>query len=122
MLGAVHDGQLVSTVTLLLDCPPNQPHRGEIAKMMTRLSHRGRGIGTALLRAAEDLAARHHRSLLVLDTAVHGQKHVEASLSQTEQLAVADTCPTLLCHRRNVLPGNIVLQQPRRRSFLQAAI
>ena len=37
--------------------------------MMTRLSHRGRGIGTALLQAAENLAVRHRRSLLVLDTA-----------------------------------------------------
>jgi GNAT superfamily N-acetyltransferase len=69
ILGAWDGSVLTGTVTLQLHCPPNQPHRGEIAKMMTRLSHRGRGIGTALLRAAEDLAVRHHRSLLVLDTA-----------------------------------------------------
>jgi ribosomal protein S18 acetylase RimI-like enzyme len=69
ILGAWDGSLLAGTVTLQLHCPPNQPHRGEIAKMMTRLSHRGRGIGTALLRAAEDLAVRHRRSLLVLDTA-----------------------------------------------------
>lgn len=67
--GAFDGEHLVGTVTLHLDCPPNQPHRGEIAKMMTRYSHRGRGIGTMLLRAAEDAARRHQRSLLVLDTA-----------------------------------------------------
>ena len=72
VLGA-HDGDtIVGTVTLLLDCPPNQPHRGEIAKMMTRVSHRGRGIASALLGEAERLAVAHGRTLLVLDTATDG--------------------------------------------------
>jgi hypothetical protein len=43
VLGALEGTLLVGTVTLLLNCPPNQPHRAEIAKMMTRVSHRGRG-------------------------------------------------------------------------------
>ena len=68
VLGAMEDGQLVSTVTLLLDCPPNQPHRGEIAKMMTRLSHRRRGIAQALMVEAERIAVEHGRWLLTLDT------------------------------------------------------
>ena len=72
VLGALDDAALVGTVTLLLDCPPNQPHRAEIAKMMTRISHRGRGIATALLRAAERLAVERARTLLVLDTASDG--------------------------------------------------
>ena len=53
ILGAFDGDVLAGTVTLLLDCPPNQPHRAEIAKMMTRLSHRCRGIATALMRTAE---------------------------------------------------------------------
>lgn len=69
VLGAWRGGSLVGTVTLLLDFPPNQPHRAEIGKMMTRPSQRGRGVATALLRAAEILAAANRRSLLVLDTA-----------------------------------------------------
>lgn len=72
VLGAFDDdagGALVATVTLLLDTPPNQPHRGEIAKMMTRPSHRGRGIAAQLMREAERLAVEHGRTLLVLDTA-----------------------------------------------------
>jgi ribosomal protein S18 acetylase RimI-like enzyme len=60
---------LIGTVTLLLDLPPNQPHRAEIAKMMTRVSHRHRGIATALLREAERMAIARGRWLLVLDTA-----------------------------------------------------
>jgi ribosomal protein S18 acetylase RimI-like enzyme len=70
VLGAFDGDELIGTVTLLLDLPPNQPHRAEIAKMMTRLSHRHRGVATALLRTAERLAIDRGRTLLVLDTAV----------------------------------------------------
>lgn len=72
ILGAWDGDVLAGTVTLLLDCPPNQPHRAEIAKMMTRLSHRGRGVATALMRAAEACAIERNRTLLVLDTATDG--------------------------------------------------
>src|SRR5215475_3780722 len=70
VLGAFDGDDLVATVTLLLNLPPNQPHRAEIAKMMTRVSHRHRGMASALMRAAETLAREHGRMLLVLDTAV----------------------------------------------------
>ncbi|UVK36310.1 GNAT family N-acetyltransferase [Mesorhizobium sp. AR10] len=69
VLGAWDGAVLVGTVTLLLDFPPNQPHRAEIAKLMTRVDHRGRGVATRLMRAAEDLAVEKGRTLLVLDTA-----------------------------------------------------
>ena len=69
VLGAFDGDTLIGTVTLLLDLPPNQPHRAEIAKMMTRVSHRHRGIATALLLEAERLALERGRWLLVLDTA-----------------------------------------------------
>ena len=69
VLGAFDGKQLIGTVTLLLNLPPNQPHRAEIAKMMTRVSHRHRGIATALLHEAERLALERGRWLLVLDTA-----------------------------------------------------
>lgn len=69
VLGAFDEDTLVGTVTLLLDCPPNQPHRGEIAKLMTCRDYRGRGVASSLIRAVETLAVEHRRSLLVLDTA-----------------------------------------------------
>jgi len=72
VLGAWDGEMIVGTVTVLLDCPPNQPHRAEIAKLMTRLSHRGQGIAVALMHAAEAMAIKNHRNLLVLDTAVDG--------------------------------------------------
>lgn len=70
VLGAFDGDGLVATGTLLLQFPPNQPHRAEIAKMMTKLSHRRRGIASALMRAAETMALERGRTLLVLDTAV----------------------------------------------------
>jgi ribosomal protein S18 acetylase RimI-like enzyme len=70
VLGAFDGKDLIATVTLLLNLPPNQPHRTEIAKMMTRLSHRGRGAARALMREAEAIAIARGRTLLVLDTAV----------------------------------------------------
>jgi ribosomal protein S18 acetylase RimI-like enzyme len=72
VLGAWDGEVLAGTVTLLLDCPPNQPHRAEIAKLMTRLSHRGGGVATALMRAAEGIAVERQRTILVLDTATDG--------------------------------------------------
>ncbi len=72
VLGAWAEGRLLGTVTLLLDTPPNQPHRGEIAKMMTRPQVRRRGVATALLAEVERLAQARGRTLLVLDTASDG--------------------------------------------------
>ena len=70
VLGAFDGESLIATVTLLLSLLPNQPHRAEIAKMMTRLSHRHRGIATQLMHSAEKMAIERDRTLLVLDTAV----------------------------------------------------
>jgi len=70
VFGAWDGDVLAGTVALLLDCPPNQPHRAEIAKMMTKISHRHRGIASALMHAAEQMAIERGRTLLVLDTAV----------------------------------------------------
>jgi ribosomal protein S18 acetylase RimI-like enzyme len=72
VLGAWDGEALVGTVTLLLDFPQNQPHRAEVAKLMTRSSHRGRGIATTLMASVEAIAVRRGRTLLVLDTAVDG--------------------------------------------------
>ncbi|NGM23654.1 GNAT family N-acetyltransferase [Roseomonas stagni] len=69
---AEEGGAVLGTVQLLLGMPENQPHRGEIAKMLVRRAARGRGLGTALMRAAEALARQEGRTLLVLDTAEGG--------------------------------------------------
>jgi GNAT superfamily N-acetyltransferase len=61
-------GRIVGTVQLLLDLPENQPHRAEIAKMLVHRSARRRGLGEALMRAAECYAQQLGRDLLTLDT------------------------------------------------------
>jgi ribosomal protein S18 acetylase RimI-like enzyme len=69
VLGAYEDGRLVASVTLDLTCPPNQPHRADIAKLMTRVAARGRGYARALMVEAERVAVERGRTLLTLDTA-----------------------------------------------------
>jgi GNAT superfamily N-acetyltransferase len=48
--------------------PENQPHRGDIAKMLVHRESRRRGVGAALLAAAEHSALSAGKTLLVLDT------------------------------------------------------
>jgi GNAT superfamily N-acetyltransferase len=69
LFAAVDAGGIVGTVQLILDLPENQPHRADIAKMLVHRRARRRGIGAALMRAAEDGARAAGRTLLVLDTA-----------------------------------------------------
>ena len=62
-------GAIVGTVQVLLDQPENQPHRGDLAKMLVHRRARRRGVGAALLAAAEHRALSAGKTLLVLDTA-----------------------------------------------------
>jgi GNAT superfamily N-acetyltransferase len=61
-------GAIVGTVQVLWARPENQPHRGDLAKMLVHRRARGRGVGTALLATAERAAREAGRTLLVLDT------------------------------------------------------
>ena len=63
------DGTIVGTATVILAQPENQPHRGDLAKMIVHRRARRRGIGAALLAAAERSALGAGKTLLVLDTA-----------------------------------------------------
>jgi GNAT superfamily N-acetyltransferase len=57
------------TVQLILDQPENQPHRGDLAKMLVHRRARRQGLGAALMHAAEATARECGKTLLVLDTA-----------------------------------------------------
>ncbi|WID94618.1 GNAT family N-acetyltransferase [Bosea vestrisii] len=59
---------IVGTAQLHPTAKPNQPHRAEIAKVLVHSRARRRGIGEALMRAAEAAALALGRDLLVLDT------------------------------------------------------
>jgi GNAT superfamily N-acetyltransferase len=62
-------GTIVGTAQVILAQPENQPHRGDLAKMLVHRRARRRGIGEALLVAAERSAVEAGKTLLVLDTA-----------------------------------------------------
>jgi len=62
-------GAIIGTVQIILSQPENQPHRGDLAKMLVHRRARRQGVGAALLAAAEQGAQRAGKTLLVLDTA-----------------------------------------------------
>lgn len=83
LLIAELDGEVVGTVQLGMAQPDNQPHRADLAKMLVHRSARKRGVGRALLRAAEDLARAKGKMLLVLDTASDDAERLYKSLDWT---------------------------------------
>jgi GNAT superfamily N-acetyltransferase len=67
------DGEGVcGTVQLVFDLPENQPHRGDLAKMLVHRRARRQGLGAALLREAEATARACGKTLLVLDAVTGG--------------------------------------------------
>ena len=62
-------GAIVGTVQVVLKQVENQPHRGDLSKMLVHRRARKRGVGAALLTAAERSALAAGKTLLVLDTA-----------------------------------------------------
>jgi GNAT superfamily N-acetyltransferase len=65
-------GVIVGTVQVILHQPENQPHRGDIAKMLVHRRVRRQSVGAALLAAAERSALGAGKTLLVLDTVTGG--------------------------------------------------
>jgi GNAT superfamily N-acetyltransferase len=68
LLVAEDQDGIVGTVQLGLAQPENQPHRADLAKMLVHPRGRRRGLGAALIEAAEQTARDCGKSLLVLDT------------------------------------------------------
>ena len=66
---AENAGKVVGTVQVGLATKPNQPHRGDLMKLLVHRSARGLGLSRRLMEAVEAEAARRGRTLLVLDTA-----------------------------------------------------
>jgi GNAT superfamily N-acetyltransferase len=68
VLVAEEGGEVVGTVQVVLRQPENQPHRADISKMLVHRKARKRGVGAALMLAAEEAARRAGKTVLVLDT------------------------------------------------------
>lgn len=73
-------GQLVGCVQIVFAQVENQLHRADIAKMLVHRRARRRGIGAALLSAAEREARSAGKTLLVLDTASGDAERLYAKL------------------------------------------
>jgi GNAT superfamily N-acetyltransferase len=69
VLAAEDPNGIIGTVQVMLAQPENQPHRGDVAKMLVHRRARRQGLGAALLAAAERSAREAGKTLLVLDTA-----------------------------------------------------
>ncbi len=72
VLGAFEGAELVGTAQLVVDTPPNQPHRADIAKVLVHRRARNRGIGRRLMEALEVEARARGKTLLTLDTLTGG--------------------------------------------------
>lgn len=68
LLVAESGGLLIGTVQVVASGVPNQPHRSDLSKMLVHRSARGKGVGAALLKAAEDASREAGWWLMVLDT------------------------------------------------------
>ena len=68
ILAAFSGDRVVGTVQVVNAPAPNQPHRGDVAKLLVHRSARRRGVAERLMAAAEDEARAIGKTLLVLDT------------------------------------------------------
>ncbi|WP_454853378.1 N-acetyltransferase family protein [Rhizobium binxianense] len=66
---AALNGRIVGTVQVGAAQMPNQPHRGDLRKLLVHRAARGKGLARLLMEAAEREAARRGKTILVLDTA-----------------------------------------------------
>jgi GNAT superfamily N-acetyltransferase len=80
LLAAEDARGLIGTVQLIVAQPENQPHRADLSKMLVHRRARRRGVGEALLRAAEEAGRQAGKTLLVLDTASGDAERLYARL------------------------------------------
>jgi ribosomal protein S18 acetylase RimI-like enzyme len=66
---AEDEAGICGTVQVVPAAMENQPHRADLSKLLVHRRARRRGMGAALMRAAEAEAHAQGRTLLVLDTA-----------------------------------------------------
>jgi ribosomal protein S18 acetylase RimI-like enzyme len=90
VLAAALDAVIVGTVQLDVDTMPNQPHRAEVHKLLVHSAARGKGIGEALMLAAEHAALGAGRWLLTLDTATDAAARLYQRLGWKQAGAIPD--------------------------------
>lgn len=77
-------GDIIGSVQLHPSWAPNQPHRGDVGKLLVHRSARGTGLGRALMLRIEQVAREKGLSLLTLDCESGGvAEHLYRSLKWT---------------------------------------
>jgi len=108
LMVAEEDGRIAGTVQVVLAQPENQPHRADVSKMLVHRRARRRGLGAALMRAAEECARHAGKTLLVLDTASADAERLYERLGWTRVGVIPDyalwpqggTCSTSIFYRK----------------------
>jgi GNAT superfamily N-acetyltransferase len=72
LLIAEDEQGIVGTVQLILSLPQNQPHRGDVVKMLVHRRGRRQGIAEKLLAVLDEEATKEGRNVLVLDAVTGG--------------------------------------------------
>lgn len=108
LLVAEDDEGICGTVQLAFDLPENQPHRGDLAKMLVLRRVRRQGVGEALMRAAEQAARASGKTLLVLDAVTGGDAerlytrlgwHRVGVIPRYALMPTGEVCDTTLFYR-----------------------
>jgi GNAT superfamily N-acetyltransferase len=68
VLAAFDGDRLVGTAQLVPSPMPNQPHRGDVAKVLVHRAARGKGVASKLMERIETEAESRGITVLVLDT------------------------------------------------------
>jgi len=77
-------GVIIGSVQLHPAWAPNQPHRGDVGKLLVHRSTRGSGVGRALMQHIERVARERGVTLLTLDCKSGGvAEHLYRSLNWT---------------------------------------
>jgi GNAT superfamily N-acetyltransferase len=66
------EGRVIGTVQLLTALPENQPHRGDVAKMLVHSGARRRGVAQRLMATLDGVAREEGKTVLVLDAVTGG--------------------------------------------------
>jgi GNAT superfamily N-acetyltransferase len=113
-LVAREGNEIVGSVQLHPAWAPNQPFRGEIAKLLVHRRRRRTGLGTRLMRAIEDAARQSGFTLLTLD-AKRGAaaEHLYRRLGWTH----AGTIPAYALDTDGVTPHDAVIFYKQLASF-----
>lgn len=121
LLLAKRQGDILGTVQLLLDTPPNQPHRAEVAKLLVHPTARREGIARQLMQALEIEAIKLHRTLLTLDTTT-GSPAEQLYLKLGYQIAgripnyalypLTKTPDSTTFFYKNILPPDVEMPSP----------